>query len=721
MEKLAQGRKRLTKLYGRDTEIQHLRKELEQVCISDNNRPRTLILIQGDKGQGKRTLAAQLEPSLHASTSPARKAIFVEFDLHKSQAEDPNSGIKTAIKQLCHKLGALPKRHNTDHPGRTLEALQASIKKELTWEVHLLCQVIPELHILDTDISKESLIQQKSNYRLELKASSKEKFSILSRASTENHEETQRALAAVATGKVQSAPDRQQHALKRMINVISSFAPLVFVCNDAQFCDSASLQLFKGGITDTRNPAFLMVWTYPSSLEGPGGRRLKEPIEQIETLQQERSVHIERMTLAEIPQDAIQEFMTDLLAPSSTANIKPLTTIIYKKTLGNIFFVIHYLVSLAQQGHLVFNFTTLEWSWDLEDVRKSLTATNSVADLMKRKLRESPLAQSILPLAACLGATFEVWVLREVMLGIQSLDTEKEAKVLFEKLLGTMTSVSDEQLTQLENEGLIDAADHDNQSYSIIHEQVVDGALEILGEKVNKTKFFLGCILYDRMKLMDPQQKEQILFLVVNLLNFGLEDLPVHRKDAVRQINMEAGDEAYLAAAFKPSASYYGAAVDLLPNNHWDIICSESLYLLTMAAETEMCLGHYERMSDYIGRILVKDMDIMEKIAVYEVKMDALVAQKRVKEAWDQCFIILKLAGVPFHVATARAKSAMAIANLKMAPKHFKPEALSVLPASLDPIHAQISKIHDRQIEMALMVSSFFVILFAIDIPSGRT
>jgi tetratricopeptide (TPR) repeat protein len=131
----------------------------------------------------------------------------------------------------------------------------------------------------------------------------------------------------------------------------------------------------------------------------------------------------------------------------------------------------------------------------------------------------------------------------------------------------------------------------------------------------------------------------------------------------------------------------------------------ESIHLYTSAAEAEMCRGKYEQMKVYTDTILnMESIELIEKMPVYETLLSALLAQKRVSEAWDLALQILDKAGARFVKKGTKARTAMSIAKLKLSPKQWKPEALANLPVSEEPMDEEISKVHDKLIELALMV-----------------
>jgi AAA ATPase domain len=528
-EKLAQNRQRIRKLYGRENEIQLLKNELDNVCQGR----RSFVLLHGAQGQGKKSLTLTLQ-------NPATRqgALFVHFSLNPNG--EPYSAIKAAIRQLCNQLNALPKR--TGNQGKTLEAAQKLIAQNLHWELNLLCQVIPDLSVLSHQLTRDRLVQNKQKTKARLRNYSTRSFynintSTRMRASAclGSHKNLATILDteedAPLKGNAQSAPHRLQFALNRLMNVLSSFLPIIMVCEDAPLADPESLRLMHGFVTDPQNASLMLLWTYQADLVS-----LDDPFQDaVQQIKQQKDISIQDIQLQDPTLQDVNHMIADLLDEPPDTTFE-LTETIYHKTLGNFCYVMQYLGSLAERGHLAYNMTTLKWSWDLESVRTSLKATKSVVDLMKHKLSQSELAQRLLPIAACLGVSFQSWVLQEIMDGIQNA-TDPEAIELFSKVMGTTESGNiDQQLAKLELQGLIEASGPG--TYTIIHDQVMEGALALVGENVNDLKFHLGCILCDRMESLDQFRQEQIVFLVVDLINVRLESVPAARRQTVVEINI---------------------------------------------------------------------------------------------------------------------------------------------------------------------------------------
>jgi predicted ATPase len=558
----------------------------------------------------------------------------------------------------------------------------------------LLLQVIPELAVLSKPFSPRG--------------------SVVMGAGTKSDKAHARApsdrscYSKLEMANARAASDRLCYSFRALVNIISSFTPLVFLCDDVQWADKASINLLQGFITDDQNPALMLLWTYRSNLVDTE-HTVSRAIQNIQTVARDRAIVVKPISVGALSELHVQALIADILDVSTLDQVADLTTILYKKTHGNVFFCIQYLLSLAQKSLLTFDMGSSKWCWDLDRVREGLTATDNVVDLMKDKLQQCPAARTILPLAACIGATFESCVLQELLKGIRAAEDPATTE-LFSSILGSnyrQEMAEEDLLRRSENDGLIEAIGQS--SYAFIHDKVIEAALALVGdEKIDTLKFHLGCILFERMSDFEELRADQIAFLVVNLLNSRLDMIPEAQKLAVFTINVTAGDEAYLSAAYRRAAMYYTAAISLLPENHWETMYAESLRLHTFAAQVEMCLGNYDEMKAYIDVVLQQDLPLLDTLPIHQVQVEALGQNQELIEAWTECSKVLKKTGCEVPETYVSTRTTLALTKIKMNKKAFQPAALSKLPINEDPLEEEISKFYNQLILFSVWVSSVF-------------
>jgi predicted ATPase len=110
-------------------------------------------------------------------------------------------------------------------------------------------------------------------------------------------------------------------------------------------------------------------------------------------------------------EDSIEELVADTLK-RDVVETRPLAQLIYRKTLGNPFFIGQFIKSLHSEDLLQFGHAS--WHWDIAQI-KALNITDNVVDLLTTELRRlPPPTQRLLTIAACIGNRFDIQTLETV-------------------------------------------------------------------------------------------------------------------------------------------------------------------------------------------------------------------------------------------------------------------------------------------------------------------
>jgi histidine kinase len=203
-------------LHGRDQELKLMQDALNKMMIGElPELKRQLILISGYSGTGKTALAN------HALKKSTEKlgGLYVrgKFDLHLQI--QPYSGISAACAEICGAVVTLQNRN----PGQ-FKQLCRQITTDLGSQLALLTQVIP---VLAEIVNLENADADSS-----------------------------------PSGMLSSADSKNQvnFAFLRFIRAVSHhFNPLVFVLDDLQWADGASLDLLEALLSDATGTSKVVV------------------------------------------------------------------------------------------------------------------------------------------------------------------------------------------------------------------------------------------------------------------------------------------------------------------------------------------------------------------------------------------------------------------------------------------------------------------------------
>ena len=138
-------------------------------------------------------------------------------------------------------------------------------------------------------------------------------------------------------------------------------------------------------------------------------------------------------------------------------------------------------------------------------------------------------------------------------------------------------------------------------------------------------------------------QREQRIFDIVNQLNLGSRLSRADELDEVAALNLLAGQKAKASAAYEPAFNYLRAGVELLASpvapsanpviDNWQRQYDLTLELYVEAAEAAYLSGNFEEMERLAETVLQHARGLLDKAKVYEVKIQAYVAQNRLLDA----------------------------------------------------------------------------------------
>lgn len=316
-----------------------------------------------------------------------------------------------------------------------------------------------------------------------------------------------------------------------MQNFVSVFThsdhPVVLFLDDLQWADAASLKLITLLMKDLDDPCLLMVGAYRDN-EVDIAHPLNLTIDLIR-----KSTIVTIVEVSPLMEDSIEELVADTLKRDA-GETRPLAQLIYRKTLGNPFFIGQFIKSLHSDGLL--RFENGSWNWDIEQIKAS-NITDNVVELLTRELHRLPEAtQRLLTIAACIGNRFDLQTLETV-----SQKSKQEISELLHDALQT---------------GLIIPAEHTvaavalaPTSYQFQHDRVQQAAYEgVPKHETDAVHLEIGRLLLN--SLSSAEQEEQI-FNIVDHLNQGRNLLGQQlEKDELANLNLLAAKKARKSAAF---------------------------------------------------------------------------------------------------------------------------------------------------------------------------
>ncbi|MEP6486361.1 AAA family ATPase [Microcoleus vaginatus GB2-A3] len=450
--------------------------------------------------------------------------------------------------------------------------------------------------------------------------------------------------------------------------------PLVIFLDDLQWADGASLELIQRLMTVADRKYLFFIGAYRDN-EVSSAHPL---IHTLENIEKAKATTINKIFLTPLALTDIRQLLVDTLFAESK-NAKPLAELLQQKTGGNPFFINEFLKSLHSEAWLYFNYESQQWQWDLEQI-KAQPLTDNVLELTSKNVKKLPTAtQAVLKLAACVGNQFDLKTLAIIYeKSLQETATDLRSALQSSLIIPLSHAY---QLAELDVAGLSDQLVAE---YKFAHDRIQQAVYSLISEADRQSVHLrVGRLLLQNTSSEELSQK---LFDIVNQLNKGrpLMERQIERYELAR-LNLQAGKKAKSSAASQPAFNYLQIGLSLLNKKSWSQQYNLTLDLHLEAAETAYTIANYDEMERLSGVVLQKAQTLLEKVKLYEIKMQAYCAQMKFLEAIEIGLEVLKLLGVELPQRPNQSDLAQEMEQIKSALAGRQAQDLIDLPQMTDP------------------------------------
>jgi PAS domain S-box-containing protein len=464
--------------------------------------------------------------------------------------------------------------------------------------------------------------------------------------------------------------------------------PLAIFLDDLQWADSASLNLIQV-LMSAVSPGLFLIGAYRDNEVFPAHPLILT----LEDIGKTEAV-ITHIFLSLLDLFTVTQLISDTLN-CSEAKAKPLAELVLFKTGGNPLFMNEFLKSLYTEELLKFDFQSLSWHWNLEQI-KARGFTDNVVELIALKIQNLPEnTQQMLKLAACIGNQFDLKML--------ALSCEKSLRetanalhaAVASSLVVSLGSKEDVELALLEREYInepLSITHYSLPEYKFVHDRIQQSAYSLIPEQQKPIIHRkIGRILLQNT--LDDRREEKI-FDIVNQLNFGIE-LIFHQaaKDELAELNLMAGKKAKASAAYQPALNYLQVGIKLLGTDSWQRQYHLTLSLYEQAAEAAYLNADIANMGRFTEAVLSQAKTVLDKVKAYEVKILAYTAQGKFTEAMEIALEVLKLLRIRLPKQPRKIDVLWGLLRTKLI-IGFRPIASLVdLPVMTDPYHKAAMRI----------------------------
>ncbi|KAL7567811.1 hypothetical protein ACA910_000562 [Epithemia clementina (nom. ined.)] len=559
------------KLYGRNKELQRF-FEIHSLLVSQFLS--RVIFLEGYSGTGKSTLVDSFVKQI-PKTNSNHRMLYMSGKFDQIKTGDPFSAISQALNQFVLQAAK-------DFEHRELRLLNRRLAKVdiFAGSDHakvLQDTIAPELGTLlkkglATETSDPEIAERKSSAVIH-------DFNVIKFAFTN--------FIAALTTDVQ---------------------PLTLFIDDLQWADDASLALLLGLLTDMSVNHLLFIGAYrPNEVDKE--HELRNMMREVEKARGPEVVfHMEIFNLAP---DSIAEFIADSI-DKTPEEVGFVAEAVYKKTLGNIFFVKQALEELVRKNALYYDVMTFQWQFgDVTRVELEKYLSEDVLQMVQSKMQALPEElQKALVVAAYTKNSIDLELLA-ALLEAESVDVE------FQNLKDLMNMAFVEGLMLRSGRW----KSSNTTFYEFAHDRIREAACASVpyGKDRDNLLLRIAKVLLSKAK---SGEDEWMLFTAVRHLN----SLPHQLTDQMplSEQNLTVGKIAFSKGAFHEALYFLQAGVDRLDRiSCWEDHYELSLELKTYLAETENFLGNDDNALCVIENILQNAKTLVEKSRAHYCYIEA--------------------------------------------------------------------------------------------------
>ncbi|AFZ17589.1 PAS domain S-box [Allocoleopsis franciscana PCC 7113] len=215
---------------------------------------------------------------------------------------------------------------------------------------------------------------------------------------------------------------------------------------------------------------------------------------------------------------------------------------------------------------------------------------------------------------------------------------EKSPKAIFQDLLEAIQSGLIQPLSELDEDLLV-------QEYKFLHDRVQQAAYALIDESQKQVVHLqIGGNLLEKTS---PEQRSDRLFEIIDHLNQGIELVTAQpERTEIARLNLIAGQKAKAATAYEAAFKYFTTGIQLLNPESWQSEYDLTLALYSEAAEAAYLHGCFDEMEQFVEVVLVHAKTVVDKVQVYDSRIQRHLSQGNLKEALKIGLEVLKLLGV---------------------------------------------------------------------------
>ncbi|MBF0184665.1 MAG: AAA family ATPase [Magnetococcales bacterium] len=399
--------------------------------------------------------------------------------------------------------------------------------------------------------------------------------------------------------------------------------PLTIFMDDLQWSDNQSLQLLERLVEAPDLMHFLLI----CACRDEDAKKMA-PVQAFRQSISRTMAFSHTIHLTPLQPEDVRHLIADSTRYDAQ-EVEELSAVCIEKTNGNPFFLKQFLLSLYNDGLL--HLENGVWRWQLSAIRQQ-TVTDNVVNLMTDKIRsQSALNQELLKVAACIGHTFDIETLANV-LGWSKQETAAACQDILEAGF----------ILPFEGEHKLTAyLDSPKVSYQFIHDRVYQSAYALLNKR-QKTKihYKIGKLLQQNI----PSAAHSIhLLRATNHLNLSQSLMPSQEKYQLAELNLRAGRQAMLSAAHQTAYHYFQSGLSIFDQQGWSTHYDLVLQLHNASAHVAYVSGFYHDMPRLVQAVEAHARSLLDTVYIRRETLIAHTSAMQFFAALENGLSLLRL------------------------------------------------------------------------------
>ncbi len=407
----------------------------------------------------------------------------------------------------------------------------------------------------------------------------------------------------VGIENVDERRDRLNTALLSFIYAFTSADhPLVVFLDDFQWADAASRQLITRLLTEEQANGLLIIATLRNTEinELHPVKRLLSDLDRAKT-------SYARIDLQNLKLPEIRTLIHNRLEDGADI-VDELTNLVFSKTHGNPFFVSQFYICLLEAGAL--RKENEKWHYD-PVAAQNLKVTENVLEFISKRISDlNPVTRSVLTLASCFGARFNLNDLTTVS--------------------GWLKSGVEDALKDALDLGLITVRAQGYYAFS--HDRFHEAVSRISDpEERSLNHYRIGSMI---LKDTPENDLDKMAFFLARQFKEGIKHVrKPEEKAMVAKINLLAARRAKESLLYDSVASHVEAALEILPDINWQTY-GDLLYALYLVKGEASAFSGDPGTADQVFEMLLRNVNSVErKSAVYNLAVSVKISFGQYREA----------------------------------------------------------------------------------------